>query len=217
VTADTAIIVVAAGRSTRMGFDKVWADLGGQPLLAHALRQAACARPAELVLVVAPDRLAEAGRHANGARVVAGGVRRRDSVANGLAATTAAWVAVHDAARALVPHRLFRDGFVAARATGAAIPALPLKDTVKHVVDGHVRATLARADHVVVQTPQVFARDILSRALDSSDDDVTDEAALVERLGVRVVTFAGDERNFKVTTPLDLELARLLLHHAQGR
>jgi 2-C-methyl-D-erythritol 4-phosphate cytidylyltransferase len=148
---------------------------------------------------------------------VAGGPRRRDSVANGLAVTSAAWVAVHDAARALVPHRLFRDGFMAARATGAAIPTLPLKDTVKRVVDGRVRATLARADHAVVQTPQVFRRDILVRALESSDDDVTDEAALVERLGVPVMTFPGDERNFKITTPLDLELARLLLRHAQGR
>jgi 2-C-methyl-D-erythritol 4-phosphate cytidylyltransferase len=217
VTADTAIIVVAAGRSTRMGFDKVWVDLGGEPLLAHALRQAACVRPADLVLVVAPERLAEAERRAAGARVVAGGPRRRDSVANGLAATTAAWVAVHDAARALVPHRLFRDGFMAARLTGAAIPSLPLKDTVKRVTNGHVESTLARADHVVVQTPQVFRRDILVRALDSSDEEVTDEATLVERLGVRVVTFPGDERNFKVTTPLDLELARLLLRHVQGR
>jgi 2-C-methyl-D-erythritol 4-phosphate cytidylyltransferase len=207
----TAIVIVAAGSSIRMGFDKIWADLGGRPLLAHSVHVARCCRPAELVVVVAPERVAAARELAPAATVVDGGARRRDSVAAGLAATAAPWVAVHDAARALVAPRLFRAGFAAARATGAALPALPLKDTVKRVVGGRVRATLPRAEHVVVQTPQVFRRDLLERALALSDEDVTDEAALVERLGVEVATFEGDERNFKVTTPFDLALARRLL------
>jgi 2-C-methyl-D-erythritol 4-phosphate cytidylyltransferase len=110
-----------------------------------------------------------------------------------------------------VPARLFRAGLDAARATGAAVPGLPLKDTIKRVASGRVQATLAREQHLVVQTPQVFRRDVLERALALSDEDVTDEATLVERLGVEVVTFEGDERNFKITTPFDLELARWLL------
>jgi 2-C-methyl-D-erythritol 4-phosphate cytidylyltransferase len=211
VSGDAAIVIVAAGSSTRMGFDKAWADLGGQPLLGRSLDTARCLTPSELVLVVAADRLAEAQKLAPDALVVAGGARRRDSVTNGLRACTAPWVAIHDAARALVLPRLFVDGFAAARASGAALPGLPLKDTLKHVRDGRVQATLVRADHVLVQTPQVFDRHVLERALAASEDDVTDEATLVERLGVAVTIFPGDERNFKVTTPFDLALARWLL------
>ena len=145
------------------------------------------------------------------ARVVAGGPRRRDSVAAGLAASQAPWLAIHDAARALVPPELFQRGLEAAQATGAAVPGLPLKDTIKRVTDSLVVDTPSRAEHVAVQTPQIFRRDLLERALALTDEDVTDEAALVEQLGVRVAVFAGDERAFKVTTPLDLALARTLL------
>jgi len=206
-----AIVLVAAGASTRMGFSKLWADLDGQPLLAHAIAIAEAAHPSELIVVVSRDRLAEAVALAPGARVVPGGARRRDSVAAGLAATKAPWLAIHDAARALAPRELFARGLQAARATGAAVPGVPLKDTIKRVADSWVMQTLPRAELVVVQTPQIFRRDLLERALSLSDDDVTDEAALVERLGVSVAIFTGDERAFKVTTPLDFALARTLL------
>jgi 2-C-methyl-D-erythritol 4-phosphate cytidylyltransferase/2-C-methyl-D-erythritol 2,4-cyclodiphosphate synthase len=208
---ELAIVLVAAGASTRMGFDKLWTDAGGQPLVAHALTAARQVDPDELVFVVAPERLAEASELAPQAHVVAGGARRRDSVANGLAACRAEWVAVHDAARALAPPDLFSRGVQAASATGAAVPILPIVDTIKHVVDGRVQGTLNRAEYALVQTPQVFRRDLLTQALASSDRDVTDEATLVEQLGVAVATFPGDERAFKVTRPLDLLLVRTLL------
>jgi 2-C-methyl-D-erythritol 4-phosphate cytidylyltransferase len=211
---DFAIVLVAAGSSTRMGFDKAWADLEGQPLLAHAVAMARQAQPSELVLVVGPDRLADASALAPDAQVVPGGPRRRDSVAAGVAACGATWVAVHDAARALAPARLFCEGLAAAQPTGAAIPVLPLVDTIKQVVDGRVRSTLPRADYALVQTPQVFRRDLLTRALDSSDRDVTDEATLAEHLGVSVATFRGDQRAFKLTTPLDIIVARAILRQA---
>ena len=194
-----------------MGFSKLWADLDGQPLLAHAIAIAEAAHPSELIVVVSRDRLAEAVALAPGARVVPGGARRRDSVAAGLAATKAPWLAIHDAARALAPRELFARGLQAARATGAAVPGVPLKDTIKRVADSWVMQTLPRAELVVVQTPQIFRRDLLERALSLSDDDVTDEAALVEQLGVSVAVYPGDERAFKVTTPLDFALARTLL------
>jgi 2-C-methyl-D-erythritol 4-phosphate cytidylyltransferase len=206
---DLAIVLVAAGASTRMGFPKLWADLGGQPVLAHAVSHARTAGAVEVVVVVAADRV-EAASFAS-ARIVSGGVRRRDSVAAGLAACTSQWVAVHDAARALAPADLYARGLSAAQTTGAAIPVLPLKDTIKRVSDGLVVDTPPRAEHVVVQTPQLFRRDLLERALASTDEDVTDEAALVERLGIAVATFAGDERAFKITTPLDFAVARALL------
>jgi 2-C-methyl-D-erythritol 4-phosphate cytidylyltransferase/2-C-methyl-D-erythritol 2,4-cyclodiphosphate synthase len=208
---DLAIVLVAAGSSTRMGFPKLWTDVCGRPLLAHALVAARDADPAELVLVVSSERLTDAQALAPTARVVCGGARRRDSVSAGLAASSASWLAIHDAARALAPPRLFGLGLEAAKTTGAAIPVLPLKDTVKRVSDGQVAETINRAEHVAVQTPQVFRRDVLERALALTDDDVTDEAALVEQLGIHVATFPGDERAFKVTTPLDFALARTLL------
>jgi 2-C-methyl-D-erythritol 4-phosphate cytidylyltransferase len=206
-----AIVLVAAGASTRMGFPKLWVDVCGEPLLARAIAAARAADPAELVIVVAADRVPAATALAPDARVVAGGTRRRDSVAAGLAASQAPWLAIHDAARALVPPELFQRGLEAAQATGAAVPGLPLKDTIKRVTDSLVVDTPSRAEHVAVQTPQIFRRDLLERALALTDEDVTDEAALVEQLGVSVAVFAGDERAFKITTPLDLALARTLL------
>jgi 2-C-methyl-D-erythritol 4-phosphate cytidylyltransferase len=208
---DFAIVLVAAGASARMGFPKLWADVCGQPLLAYALKAAQAADPAEVVIVVGADRLNQTRDMAPTARVVAGGARRRDSVAAGLAASTCEWLAIHDAARALAPPGLFQRGLHAAQPTGAAIPAIPLKDTIKRVAESRVVDTPVRSEHVAVQTPQIFHRDLLSRALALSDDDVTDEAWLVEQLGVQVAVFEGDERAFKVTTPLDFILARTLL------
>src|SRR5260370_250547 len=194
-----------------MGFPKLWADVCGRPLIAHAIAAARAAAATELIVVASIDRLADTRALAPDAHVIQGGARRHDSVAAGLAASTAPWLAIHDAARALVPPELFERGLRAAQATGAAVPGVPLKDTIKRVADARVVATPPRAEHVVVQTPQVFRRDLLERALALSDADVTDEAALVEQLGVSVAVFAGDERAFKVTTPLDFALARTLL------
>jgi 2-C-methyl-D-erythritol 4-phosphate cytidylyltransferase len=205
------IVLVAAGASTRMGFSKLWTDLHGQTLLAHAIAGCLAAAPAELVVVVSSDRLAEAAALVPTAEVVPGGVRRRDSVAAGVAASTAPWLAIHDAARALAPAWLFQRGLEAAQPTGAAIPGVPLKDTIKRVADRRVVATPSRADHLAVQTPQVFRRDLLLRALAATDDDATDEAALLEQLGIPVAVFDGDERAFKITTPHDFALARALL------
>ena len=205
------IVIVAAGASTRMGFPKLWTDVCGRPLLACAIESARAANPAELVVVTASDRVAETEKLAPEARVVRGGARRRDSVAAGLAAATTEWLAIHDAARALAPPDLFRRGLDAARPSGAAVPGLALKDTIKRVADSQVVHTPVRAEHVIIQTPQIFRRDVLERALALTDEDVTDEAALVEQLGIAVAVFPGDERAFKVTTPLDFALARTLL------
>lgn len=208
---DLAIVLVAAGASTRMGFPKLWADLDGQPLLAHAVATALTVGPAELIVVVSSDHLAAAIALGPEATTVLGGSRRRDSVAAGLAASTAPWLAIHDAARALAPAELFQRGLDAAQATGAAVPVVPLKDTIKRVLQSRVVSTPVRAEHFAVQTPQIFRRDLLARALALTDDDVTDEATLVERLGISVAVFPGDDRAMKITTPLDLVLARAML------
>jgi 2-C-methyl-D-erythritol 4-phosphate cytidylyltransferase len=91
------------------------------------------------------------------------------------------------------------------------VPVVPLKDTIKRVAHSRVIGTPLRTEHVAVQTPQVFRRDVLGRALGLTDDDVTDEATLVEQLGISVAVFPGDEHAFKITTPLDFELARAIM------
>lgn len=145
--------------------------------------------------------------------VVVGGVERTDSVRAGIAAAPgAAFYLVHDAARALTPPELIARVAAELQAgSPAVVPALPVVDTVKSVDDaGIVTGTPDRARLRAIQTPQGFAADLLRRAY-ATDDGATDDAGLVERLGVDVQTVAGDPLAFKITTPLDLRLAEALL------
>src|SRR5260370_25437689 len=157
----------------------------------------------EVVVGVSQERMADTISLRDDVQLIAGGARRRDSVAAGLSMTRMQWVAIHDAARALAPPELFLRGLDAAQDTGAAIPALPLKDTIKRVADARVVDTPARAEYMAVQTPQVFRRDLLQNALALTDEDVTDEASLIEMLAVRVAVFPAYERAFQDTTRLD--------------
>lgn len=209
--ADCTIVLLAAGTSSRMGFDKLWVDLCGRPLIAWPIRAAQGVEPAELVIVAPKGHHAALASLAPEARLVEGGARRRDSVAAGLAATSHDWVAIHDGARPLVPTELFAQGLVAARESGAAVPGIAVTDTIKRRAGDTVAETLARDSLVAIQTPQVFRRDLLSQALASSDEDATDEAVLLERLGYTVAIYAGDERNVKATTPLQLALLETLI------
>ncbi|MCC6238050.1 MAG: 2-C-methyl-D-erythritol 4-phosphate cytidylyltransferase [Dehalococcoidia bacterium] len=215
----TVAILLAAGGSTRMaGEDKLWADLGGAPLIASALRTLAGVEEMDALVVVAP-----AGHHAElyrlgtgaGRQVVCveGGARRRDSVHAALeAAPGAAWYLVHDGARPLATGQLVRRVLDAVRTRGAVVPGLPVADTIKRVDGlGVVQETLPRAELRAIQTPQAFAGDILRRAHALDDGDATDDAALVERLGAPVHVVDGEAANLKVTTPDDLERVRTLL------
>ena len=139
---DLAIVLVPPARRRGWAFPSCGPTSYGQPLLAHAMAAALAAGPAELIVVV--TERSPGGRPSRSAperHLVRGGARRRDSVAAGLAASTATWLAIHDAARALAPAELFQRGLDAAQATGAAIPAVPLKDTIKRVAD------VARREH----------------------------------------------------------------------
>ena len=233
-------IVLAAGSSARMGgIDKLWAELGGAPLIAHSLRAMAETPGVEMVVAVAP-----AARHAGIAglldgwdvnvRCVEGGARRQDSVAAGIAAAPeAAWYLVHDGARALVTTGLAARVLSAARVHGAAIPGLPITDTVKRVQAGEAGSdigervidTIDRAPLRAIQTPQAFRGDILRRAhaegvrfegTGAVGNDATDDASMVERLGLPVVVVAGEPTNIKVTTPADLTIARMLIGQRQA-
>jgi len=221
-------IVVAAGASARMGpstgsgraVDKLFAPLGGWPLLARTL-QAFQESPlvGRIVLVLSPANL-ERGRALAeeagiGKLAVAceGGPRRQDSVRLGLEALGPCdWVLVHDGARPLVSAELIERGLATARETGAAVPAVPLADTLKQAAaDGTVERTVDRERLWLAQTPQVFRYDLLLRAHREVTADVTDDAAMLEALGLPVKLFEGSAANIKVTTPEDLRLAEALL------
>jgi 2-C-methyl-D-erythritol 4-phosphate cytidylyltransferase len=225
---DIAVILVAAGRSARFGGDdKLWADLGGRPLIAWPLRTLASLAGVTRVVVVAPDdRHRDVGvlarELAAPVACVAGGARRQDSVAVGLAAAPSAkYYVVHDAARPLVTASLAMRVLGAAREHGAAVPGLPLADTVKRV-DGEGRAveTLNRGALRAIQTPQAFEGALLRRAHEqavASGGDFTDDAAMVEAAGGRVQVVEGDLLAMKVTAPEDLERVRALLRELEAR
>ena len=218
-------IIAAAGRSERMdGRDKLFAVVGGKPLLAHTLSAFhICGRVDRVVLVLSSENM-ERGRELVAkagfnkvAAVCLGGERRQDSVRNGLEALASCqWVVVHDGARPLVTVELIERGLEAAKETGAAIAALPIGDTVKEVEPaGVIGRTLSRGQLWAAQTPQVFRYDILRDAHQRAQGEATDDAALVEKLGYQVKVFAGSPWNIKVTTAADLALVEALV--AQGR
>ena len=215
------VIVVAAGQSRRMeGIDKLFALLRGRPLLSYLL-DGLCASPLvdEVVLVLSQDTLdagkalAEESPRRDAIRFCVGGERRQDSVRLGLDALSPCdWVAVHDGARPLAGPELLEQGLQAAQETGAAVPVIALADTVKMVgSDGLVVRTLSRDELWAVQTPQVFRRDLLAEAHRTVVDAVTDDAAMVERMGRPVRVFPGSPANLKVTRPTDLLVAEALL------
>jgi 2-C-methyl-D-erythritol 4-phosphate cytidylyltransferase len=210
-------IIVAGGSSSRMSSDKLWADLNGEPLVAHSIRALGATR--EIYQLVVVVRSGQEGRFQELlarlevlADVVPGGAERQDSVKAGLEATVgASWVVIHDAARPLVTSELVGRGLEAARESGAAIAAVAAVDTVKVVEAGFIVATPDRSTLWNAQTPQVFRRDLLLEAHRSAETSATDDAALLEARGVRVRVYPGAYTNLKVTTDSDLLVARALL------
>jgi 2-C-methyl-D-erythritol 4-phosphate cytidylyltransferase len=214
-------VVVAAGRSERMGgIDKIFTPLMGRPLLAWTLGAFKRCDAIEGVVVVASpqsvDRardLCSEWRFTNVTAVVPGGETRQDSVRAGLDAAAATIVAIHDAARPLVTPGLIERGVALAREHGAALCAIPSRDTVKEVAGDPpvVRATPDRARMWLAQTPQVFDRALLLEAHARATSRATDDAALVEAAGHEVHVYEGAPWNFKITTPEDLIVAEALL------
>ncbi len=206
---EAGVVVVAAGEGRRFGGPKALVDLEGTTLLQRAAAPFASFR--DRVAVLRQEDLSRA--RLPGWKLVAGGGRRRDSVANGIAALDPRTevVLVHDAARPLVTSALVGRVLAAAAHHPAVVPVVAVSDTVKRVRGEIVVETLDRAALVLVQTPQAFQVDLLRRAFRRDDLDATDEAALVERLPERVFTIPGDPLNLKVTTPSELDLLRALL------
>lgn len=219
-------VIVAAGSASRMGgIDKVMAPLAGEPMIVRTVRAfQQCDAIAEIVIVTRPDLIMPITGFCRGMdkvrTVVAGGKSRQESVHLGLNALSedVKLAAVHDGARPLISQAVIDRTVRAAHSYGAAAPAVPVKDTIKVVRGGVVAATPDRAFLYAVQTPQVFDFDILRGALKKAEEDgaaVTDDCSAVERMGMSVKIVEGDERNLKVTTPMDLKIAELLLEEMQ--
>ncbi len=217
-------IIVAGGSSRRMGFDKTFAILAGKPVIAHTIAAfEATESVTEIIVVGREDRLRELEQIVaiEGAAkvrcVVAGGTRRQDSVANGLRflGKAARFVAVQDAARPLVRPKQIEGVFEAVQRQGAAALAAPVRDTLKRAgPDGCVSGGIEREDLYAMETPQIFARDLLRRAyafVAKNNLVITDDVSAVDQLKHKVLLVANDEPNFKITYPADLPLAEFVL------
>ena len=219
-------VIVAAGTASRMGgIDKVMAELDGEPMVVRTVRAFQnCDAVREIVVVTRPDLIVPIMSLCAGfgkvTAVVAGGSSRQASVSLGLNALSekVKLAAIHDGARPLVSWQVIDRTIRAANTYGAAAPAIPVKDTIKVVQGGVVINTPERKQLYAVQTPQVFDFDLLRGALKKAAEDeaeVTDDCSAVERLGMRVKIVEGDERNLKITTPMDLAVAKMLLEDVQ--
>ena len=214
-------VLVAAGSSTRMGFDKLSFDLGGETVLHRSIRAfAQCPLVDEIILVAGSNRAFAQQQAADCAKpvcVVAGGATRAESAKNGVLAASGALVAVHDAARPFVSQQVITAALEAAAQCGAAAPAVPVKDTIKAAVRGSgktvpescfVHATPDRSTLYAVQTPQCFDRAAYLAALEGLDAEkarfVTDDCSLFELTGRPVQLTQGDYANLKITTREDL-------------
>ena len=223
-------VVVAAGQASRMqGEDKIMSDLGGEPVIFRTLEAFQISDSIQEIVVVTREDLLDTissmctNRALTKVRmVVPGGETRVDSVLNGLSQVSekTTLAAIHDGARPLVTQTIIRNTVSKARQTGAAAPAVPVKDTIKTAVGGMVTGTPDRASLRAVQTPQVFDVDLLKGALCKAREAqtvITDDCSAVEALGMGIHLTEGSDENIKITTPVDLVLANAIWNRRRQR
>ena len=217
-------IIVAGGSSQRMGFDKLFATIGGERVITHAIRAFDRATCVSEILIVAReerhDEITKIGRAARFKKIrsiVRGGERRQDSVRAGLDRLDRGvrYVAVHDAARPLITPEQIKRAFEQCRLHGAAALAQPVNDTLKRAdADLLVAGSVDRDQLYAVQTPQFFERKLIEDAycaVYAENISVTDEVSAVERLGHKIALVPNDDFNFKITYPRDLQVAEFIL------
>lgn len=217
------VVMLAAGSSTRMGQDKIMLKIGDLPVVVHAIRAFEAVDDVVEVVVVTREELipeiaglCKAFGLSKVKKIVCGGASRAESARIGTleADGTTPLIAIHDAARPLVSTNVIRSAIRTAYVTGAAAPAIPVKDTIKVAHKSLVDHTPDRTTLFAVQTPQVFDSSLIRVALQKALDDgaeITDDCSAVERLGMKVTLTQGDERNVKLTTASDLTLAEVFL------
>ena len=212
-------VIVAAGTSQRMaGINKLFVYLSGKPLLAWSVDTCqGCSLIQQIALVLNDDDLVR-GQKLQEERgwykvtLSQGGVRRQDSVREGLRQIrNCEWVMIHDGARPFLTLNLIEQGLDAVGETGAAVAAVPVKDTIKLAADQRlVERTLQRNRLWAAQTPQIFSFDMITTAYENVRTEITDDAAAIERLGYKVKLYMGDYKNIKVTTGEDLALSHII-------
>lgn len=218
------VVVAAAGSSTRMGQNKMFAELNDIPVLARTLMTLeACSLIREIVVVAREDSIPLVGRLCADytitkvSKVVVGGESRAHSVLNGVNACSPETeiIAIHDGARPFVTQELLEKTIRKGKETGAAAPAVPVKDTIKQAENGIITDTPDRSCLFAVQTPQVFEASLIKAALIkalSENVQLTDDCAAVERMGMKVSLTEGSYENIKITTPIDLILGEAILN-----
>jgi 2-C-methyl-D-erythritol 4-phosphate cytidylyltransferase len=223
-------IIVAAGNSRRMGFDKLFAPIAGKPVIAHTIRAFERANSVDGIVVVARedrhDEIKTIVRDEKFAKVRSinpGGKHRQDSVRAGLDHLESAtrYVAVHDAARPLITPEQIERVFQQCANHGAAALAESTNDTLKRAnADLIVTGSVDRHQLYAMQTPQIFERQLIEeayRAVSAENISVTDEVSAVERLGRKVVLLLNDDFNFKITYPRDLQIAEFVIQQRADR
>jgi 2-C-methyl-D-erythritol 4-phosphate cytidylyltransferase len=202
------------------GIDKIFVPLAGKPLLAWTIETFEnCSAIDQIVIVLGSynidtgKKLAAEYGWKKVTDICTGGQERQQSVSNGLKLLKdCQWVVIHDGARPLVKEALIKIGLSEAKETGAAVAAVPVTDTIKMSSDdSFIIGTPPREKLWAVQTPQVFRFDIIKEAHTCADKHATDDAALVEKLGYTVKLYTGSYNNIKITTPVDLSLAEILV------
>ena len=219
-------VIVAAGNASRMGgIDKVMATLDGEPMIVRTVRTFQnCDAIKEIVIVTRPDLILPirqlCAEFDKVMAVVAGGADRPASVKAGLSALSkkVKLAAIQDGARPLITNAVIDRTVRAANTYRAAAPGVPVKDTIKVAKGGVVAYTPDRSTLQAIQTPQVFDIDLLRGALLKAEKEktpITDDCSAVENMGMSVKIVEGDERNIKVTTPMDLKIAEMLLEEME--
>ena len=221
-------IIVAGGTSQRMGFDKLFAVIAGEPVIAHSIRAFERATAVSEILVVAREqrhdeirKISSRGGFEKIRAIVPGGERRQDSVRAGLDRIDreAKYVAVHDAARPLITSEQIERAFEQCRVHGSAALAQPVNDTFKRAgADLLVVSSVDRDQLYAMQTPQIFERKLIVdayRGVYAENASVTDEVSAVERLGHKIALVLNNDFNFKITYPRDLSVAGFILRERE--
>ncbi len=217
-------IITAGGIGKRMQSDlpKQFLLLDEKPILAHCLQRFYDFDQSMQLIISLPkewksywQKWCDENNFSIKHEIVEGGEERYHSIKNALSVATGDVIAIHDGVRPLLSLRIIRDSFQIAAESGTAIPVLALKESVRYV-DKLESKALNRKKYFIVQTPQVFQKEIITKAYEIPfHDQITDDASLVEETGVKLSLFEGDEQNIKITTPLDLKIASLVLEEVE--
>ncbi|WP_343634792.1 2-C-methyl-D-erythritol 4-phosphate cytidylyltransferase [Fluviicola sp.] len=213
-------IITAGGIGKRMGgsIPKQFLLLNDKPILMHTIEQLHAFDPAaELIVTLPPDYLKDwdemCGKYAFTIphEIIPGGDERFDSIKNALQKASGEWIAVHDGVRPFISKAVLKQLLAEVKSHRAVIPVIPVKETLR-IADGETNATVSRDHYRIVQTPQVFEAKLIQKAYEQKyATSFTDDASVVEAIGARVHLIPGNEENIKITTPLDLSLAALIL------